>query len=133
MRVRLTSNQLGLVKPVRAVSFSPAGTRLAAAGDSKTIALYDVSHGEQVANLTGSAAWIFALDWSDTGEYVLSGAFDGKVKVWSVDQQVAVATHSETESALWSVKWLPKTARSEAFATAGKGGSVSFYREATGA
>jgi len=63
----------GLVKPVRAVAFSPGGKLLAAAGDSKVIALYDVASGEQVANLTGHGAWIFSLDWSDTGEYLLSG------------------------------------------------------------
>lgn len=64
---------IALVKPVRAVAFSPAGKLLAAAGDSKVIALYDVPSGEQVANLIGHGAWIFCLDWSDTGEYLLSG------------------------------------------------------------
>ena len=64
---------IGLVKTVRAVAFSPGGKLLAAAGDSKVIALYDVSSGEQVANLTGHGAWIFSLGWSDTGEYLLSG------------------------------------------------------------
>ena len=123
---------LGLVKPVRSLAFSPGGTRLAAAGDSKIIALYDVQHGEQVANLTGHSAWIFSLDWSDTGEYLLTGSFDGKAKVWSIDQRTCVATHSETEKTLWSVKWLPKTGRSEGFATAGANRSISFYREATG-
>lgn len=63
----------GLVKPVRAVAFSPGGKLLAAAGDSKVIALYDVSSGEQVANLSGHLGWVFSLDWSDTGEYLLSG------------------------------------------------------------
>src|SRR3954469_13606620 len=100
---------IGLVKPVRTVSFSPAGTRLAAAGDSKVIGLYDVQHGEQVANLTGHSAWVFSVDWSDTGEYLLSGSFDGKVKVWSIDTRNCVATHSETDKTLWCVKWLPKT------------------------
>lgn len=58
---------------MRAVSFSPGGRLLAAAGDSKIIALYDAFSGEQVTNLIGHGAWIFSLDWSDTGEYVLSG------------------------------------------------------------
>ena len=65
--------RLGLVKPVRAVAFSPGGKLLAAAGDSKVIALYDVSSGEQMANLSGHGAWVFSVDWSDTGEYLLSG------------------------------------------------------------
>ena len=53
--------------------FSPGGTLLAAACDSRVIALFDVSSGDQVATLTGHGAWIFSLDWSDTGEYLLSG------------------------------------------------------------
>lgn len=131
------------------MSFSPGGRLLAAAGDSKLIALYDVSSGEQVANFTGHGAWILSLDWSGTGEYLLSGyvspspyitlpyinlaprAFDGKCKVWSIDRRACVATHSETEQALWSVRWLPKTGRNEGFVTAGANRSISFYREAT--
>lgn len=144
-----SSSFTGLIKPIRAVAFSPGCKLLAAAGDAKVIGLYDVASGEQVANLTGHGAWIFSLSWSDTGEYLLSGsvafgiyhppklmangsAFDGKAKVWSIDQRACVATHTETDKTLWSVKWLPKIGRSEGFATAGANRSISFYREATG-
>lgn len=58
---------------MRSVKFSPASKLLAAAGDSQVIALYDVESGEQVALLEGHASWIMALDWSDTGEYILTG------------------------------------------------------------
>jgi len=63
----------GLVRAVRTVTFSPATKLLAAAGDARIIALYDVSSGEQVANLSGHSAWIMSLDFSFTGEYLLSG------------------------------------------------------------
>lgn len=129
---RMPFSLSGLVKPVRTVAFSPAGKLLAAAGDSKVIVLFDTSSGEQVANLSGHSAWILSLSWSTTGEYLLSGSFDGKVKVWSIDTKTCVATHSETEKAVWSVKWLPKVGRSEGFATAGANRSIAFYREATG-
>ncbi|KAH7015406.1 WD40-repeat-containing domain protein [Ilyonectria destructans] len=122
----------GLAKPVRTVSFSPGNTRLAAAGDAGIIALYDMKHGEHIGNLTGHSSWITAVDWSDTGEFLLSGSMDGKVKVWSIERNACVATHSETDKALWTVKWLPKTVRSEMFVTAGANRSLSFYREATG-
>jgi superkiller protein 8 len=118
---------------VRAVAFSPGSSRLAAAGDAGTIAIYDTKHGEHVSNLTGHGAWVTSLDWNDTGEYLLSGAFDGKVKVWSLERAECVATHSETDKALWAVKWLPKTTRNEMFVTAGANRSLTFYREATGA
>ena len=61
------------MKPIRAVAFSPASKLLAAAGDARIIALYDVASGEQVTNLSGHAGWVFSLDWSDTGEFLLSG------------------------------------------------------------
>ncbi|RAL00230.1 SKI complex subunit WD repeat protein SKI8 [Aspergillus ibericus CBS 121593] len=129
---RMPFSLSGLVKPVRAVAFSPGGKFLAAAGDSKVIVLYDTSSGEQVANLSGHTAWIMSLSWSHTGEHLLSGSFDGKVKVWSIDTRACVATHSETEKAIWSVKWLSKIGRSVGFATAGANRSISLYREATG-
>ena len=62
-----------MIKPVRAVAFSPGGKLLAAAGDARVIHLYDVSSGEHVTSLTGHKAWIFTLDWNDTGEFLLSG------------------------------------------------------------
>ncbi|KAK5651212.1 hypothetical protein OQA88_12719 [Cercophora sp. LCS_1] len=140
---RLAYSLAGLAKPVRAVAFSPGCKRLAAAGNAGIIAIYDMEHGEHVTNLTVPnvrPAWITSLDWNDTGEYLLSGSMDGKVKVWDVARAVCVATHSETESAVWAVRWLPKAGRilpagmskGEMFAAAGASRSISFYREATG-
>lgn len=129
---RNLTQDVGLAKPVRAVAFSPGSTRLAAAGDAGIIALYDMKYGEHVGNLTGHSSWITTIDWSDTGEFLLSGSMDGKVKVWSIERSACVATHSETDKALWAVRWLPKTGKSEMFCTAGANRSISFYREATG-
>lgn len=63
---------------------------------------------------------------------IMHRSFDGKVKVWSIDTKTCVATHSETDKAVWSVKWIPKVGKSEGFATAGANRSIAFYREATG-
>lgn len=130
---RLVHSLLGLVHPVRSVAFSPASSLLAAGGDARIIALYDVKSGEQVANLTGHGGWVLSLDWSDTGEYLLSGSHDSKAKVWRVETRTCVATHAYSDKPLWTVKWLPKIpAKSEMFALAGGNNSISFYREAAG-
>ncbi|TID12724.1 WD40 repeat-like protein [Venturia nashicola] len=139
---RLLHSLPGLIRPVRALAFSPLSTLLAAAGDSRTISLSSVQSGEVVANLSGHTAWIMSLDFNSTGEYLLSGAFDGKCKVWNVESRTCVATHGESEKGLWSVKWLTKSTgqtgmgvggmRGDLFAVAGAGRSISFYREASG-
>ncbi|KAK7568644.1 Ca2+/calmodulin-dependent protein kinase [Phyllosticta citricarpa] len=129
---RLLHSLPGLIKPIRTLAFSPGCKLLAAGGDARTIAIYDVSSGEQIAILSGHVAWVMSLDWSATGEYLLSGSFDGKAKIWSIDTRTCVATHSESDQALWTVKWLPKTQGSEKFAIAGAGKDISFYREASG-
>lgn len=131
---RLAHSLSGLIKPVRSVKFSPANKFLAAAGDSRIIALYDTQSGEQVANLTGHGSWITSLDWNWSGEFLVSCGYDGKVKVWSMERRECVATQTETEKCLWGVKWLvqgPK-ARNEVFVTGGAGKGLSFYREASG-
>ncbi|KAH8883421.1 WD40 repeat-like protein [Thozetella sp. PMI_491] len=141
---RLVYSLSGLAKPVRAVAFSPGCKFLAAAGDAGIIAIYEMEHGQHTTSLAAthaSSPWIMSIDWSETGEYLLSGSLDGKVKVWDVARGVCVATHSETDQALWSVRWLPKmdrvlgqaSGRGEMFCAAGASRSITFYREATGA
>ncbi|EMC97128.1 hypothetical protein BAUCODRAFT_147283 [Baudoinia panamericana UAMH 10762] len=131
---RMAHSLSGLIKPVRSVRFSPACRYLAAAGDARIIALYDTQSGEQIANLTGHASWIMSVDWNWSGEYLLSGGYDGKAKIWSVERRECVATQTESEKCLWTVKWLPKaaSARNETFVTAGAGKGLAFYREASG-
>ncbi|KAL6243093.1 Ski complex subunit Rec14 [Rhinocladiella similis] len=135
---RLLHSLPGLIKPIRSVKFSPGSTLLAAAGDGRVISLYDPTSGEQVANLSGHAAWVTSLDWSHTGQYLLSGSLDGKVKVWDIERRTCVATHSESDKGLWCVKWLPKDAtaisthKAERFATSGSSRAIAIYREATG-
>ncbi|KAF2673709.1 WD40 repeat-like protein [Microthyrium microscopicum] len=129
---RMLHSLPGLIKPVRTVAFSPENTLLAAAGDSMVIALYDVSCGEQVANLTGHNSWIMSLDFSSTGEWLLSSSYDGKVKIWGMETRVCVATHGESDKPVWCAKWLPRLGRGEQFVVAGENQSISFYREASG-
>ncbi|KAK5937715.1 Ski complex subunit Rec14 [Knufia obscura] len=137
---RLTHSLPTQASPVRTLKFSPGSTLLAAAGDSSLISLYDAKSGETVALLRGHEAWITSLDWSYTGEYLVSGSLDGKIKIWSVETRQCVCTMTDGEGrGLWAVKWLPKgetsgeRGKAERFVTAGNGGAVGVYREASGA
>lgn len=132
-----------LLRPIRAVRFSPSATLLAAAGDASIISLYDTASGEQVASLSGhGGSWIFGLDWSSTGEWLVSSAWDGKIKVWRTETRECVATLREVgEKCVWDVRWLRGQGvtgveggrrRGEGFVTGGASKAISFYREAAG-
>ncbi|KAJ9665073.1 Ski complex subunit Rec14 [Coniosporium apollinis] len=130
---RLLHSLPGLLSPIRAIRFSPLTTLLAAGGDSRIIGLYDVRSGEQVAQLLGHQAWIMSLDWSDTGEWLLSGAWDGKAKVWRTETRECVATQGFDGGTVWAGRWLPRvTGMPERFTVAGQGGGIGFLREASG-
>ncbi|KAF8533740.1 WD40-repeat-containing domain protein [Trichophaea hybrida] len=123
----------GLVKPVRCVKFSPAGKLLAACGDSTVIALFDVLSGEQIANLTGHSSWVFSVAWNPVGDHLISGSFDGKVKVWSVDTFSCVATQNEATAAVHTVQSIPRgSGIGEGFVAAGANKNIYYYRETTG-
>lgn len=66
------SNIVGHSDVVRSLSFSPGSNYLAATGDSKVISIYDVQHGEQIANLSGHSSPILSIDWNRTGQLLLS-------------------------------------------------------------
>jgi len=66
------ANRRGTSKTVRSLSFSPGSNYLAAVGDSKVISIYDVQHGEQIANLSGHSSPILSVDWNRTGQLLLS-------------------------------------------------------------
>ncbi len=132
---RLLHSLSGLLKPIRAVKFSPANKYLAATGDSRIIGLYDTNSGEQIASLTGHQSWIMSLDWNWSGEFFATAGYDGRVRVWSFERRECVATQTEGEGkCVWAVRWLPKaaSARNETFVVAGAGRGLSFYREASG-
>jgi len=65
-----------------AVAFDPAGDRLAIAVQSKEVLIYDVARREVTATLTGNLATTPNLLWTEDGQWLVTGASDGRVQVW---------------------------------------------------
>ncbi|CAM9011836.1 unnamed protein product [Wickerhamomyces anomalus] len=93
---------------IRSVKFSPLGTLLAIASDSGsygTITLYDTVYGENVGSFTipshssqvpiGAFAhdgWVFEIDFNETGEFLASAGYDGRIRVWNITTREREAT-----------------------------------------
>ncbi|EPS37047.1 hypothetical protein H072_9347 [Dactylellina haptotyla CBS 200.50] len=127
---RMLHSLTGLIKPVRAVAFSPSGKLLAVCGDFQVIAIYDVQSGEQVFNLVGHTTWVFSVTWSEAGQFLASSSFDGKTKVWSMDSRSCVTTLGESGKPVFKASFVPRYGTGEDLVTVGP--HITYYREASG-
>lgn len=65
------------------ISFSPDSSKLAATS-YKSIHLWTVGTGENIATLTGHTDWVRATDFSPDGGTLISGSVDRTARVWDV-------------------------------------------------
>jgi mono/diheme cytochrome c family protein len=68
---------------ITALDWSPDGSRMAVAGASPSVNLYDPDTGERKATCKGHAAGIYAVSFSPDGKQLATGGFDGKVRIYN--------------------------------------------------
>jgi WD40 repeat protein len=87
----------GLGSPVACFAFSPDGQRLAAAGHDKTIKVWEVADGRELATLKGHTGdWVVELAFAPGGKLLASagaranqvqgGAMADEVRIWDIAQ-----------------------------------------------
>jgi WD40 repeat protein len=70
---------------VEAMAFSSDGSLLASGGTDQTLRIHQVHPWKPLADFTGHNATIQCIAFDDTDRHIVTGAFDGEVKVWSTD------------------------------------------------
>jgi WD40 repeat protein len=69
---------------ITALDWSPDGARIAVAGASPSVNLYDAETGDRKATCKGHSAGIYAIAFSPDGKRLATGGFDGKVRIYNV-------------------------------------------------
>lgn len=118
---------------VRGVSFSPTSELLAVVGDSKAVTLYDARSGEQIASIQGHSNIITCVDWTSSGELLVTGSIDGRIKVWNVPRRECVGTFTENVGhKIWCAKWCKMgNNKLEGFVVGGSEKVLRFYLPTT--
>lgn len=70
--------------PIAALDWSADGKRIAIAGGSPEVNIYDADTGARVAACKGHAAGIYAVAFSPDGAHLATGGFDGQVRLYRV-------------------------------------------------
>jgi WD40 repeat protein len=98
---------------VRAVAFSPDGTRLAVAGGPSgrygEIKIWDVTTAVPtlVSTIQGHTDSILAVAFSPDGQTLASGSYDKLIRVWNVADGKVTATLKEHSDAVYAVAFMP--------------------------
>jgi len=77
---------------IHSVAFSPDGSMLATGGKDKTVRLWDMRTGKQLAGLSAHADAVNSVAFSPNGRMIATASDDTTVKLWNVAPPQPIAT-----------------------------------------
>ena len=66
---------------IRAVAFSPDGSKLATASDDRTAKVWDAATGEELSTLTGHDDFVGSVAFSPDGTRLATASWDGTARI----------------------------------------------------
>lgn len=91
---------------VTALSVSPSGELIAAAGDDHAIRIVALKTGETLSTLSGHLGWVQCVEFSPNGKRLASCGHDGTLRIWSIDETPKVLFEKSVGHALFSLAFL---------------------------
>ena len=105
---------------VTAISVSPNGEFIAAAGDDHAIRLVELATGKTTATLIGHLDWVQSVEFSPNGLQLASCGNDGALCVWSLSPKPELTSKKLVDHALMTLAFI----NNESLCTAGFGNRI---------
>lgn len=91
---------------ITAISVSPKGNVIAAAGDDHAIRIVDLATGKTTATLIGHLDWVQSVEFSPSGLELASCGNDGTLRVWSLGSTPKMISVKSVPHALMTLAFL---------------------------
>ncbi len=113
--MRQTAVLPGHAQVVRSLSFSPDGSRLAAAGGQPSVQgeviVWDVKSQEALYKIKGHSDCIYDVEFSPDGKKLATCSYDRLVKVWKAEDGSEVRTLKDHVDAVYDIAYNPDGSR----------------------
>ena len=90
---------------MRSLSWSPDGSRLAAAADDGLANIWDVRTGQELHKLSGHSGAVYAIAWSPDGSRLATGSWDNTLRIWHPDTGRLLCTLMGSSSQITCLAW----------------------------
>ncbi len=101
----------GLRGPVRGVTFSPDGSRIASGGRDRIVRVWDAIDGRELLALKGHSYQVETVEFSPDGQWLASGSDDLSVKIWDAASGEEIHTMVGHSSHVLDVAFSPNGER----------------------
>ena len=96
-------------RDIRAIAYSPDGTRVATGSNDNTVILWDAASGDNMKTLSGHQNNVNAVVFSGDGKYLLSGSNDNSLSIWDAKTGNLIGGLAGHANGICTVSFLPNS------------------------